>query len=349
MIEGAARRAAERIDRVGRDCADSRRLRELLLGEIGRHLRFDAYAWVLTDPETEVGSDPLADVPCLSELPRLIHLKYSTDVNRWTGLSAPVACLHAATNGHPEQALVWRELMAGYHVNDVASMVFRDRFGCWAFLDLWRTGAGPPFAAAEAEYLAAIVPNVTARLRRLQAATFDATQPTQENQGPVVLVLSPALAVRAQTGATDAYLRALVPPDSDRQPVPAGAYNVAAQLIANELGVDGHPPRARVCLRPGNWLSLRAARMAEPGTAADIAVTIEGVSALDRMDLFNRAHALSRREAALMLALAGGSDTRELAAALFVSENTVQDHLKSIFLKTGTRSRGALLARALGR
>lgn len=348
MTEAAMRRAAERIERVGRDCMDGRVLRELLLGEIGRHVDYDAYAWVLTDPETEVGSDPLADVPCFSELPRLIRLKYSTEVNRWTGLGAPVALLHASTNGHLEQALVWRELLSNYQVNDVASLVFRDRFGCWAFLDLWRTGASRPFRAADVEYLTAIAPKVTASLRRLQAATFDGAQPAHDRQGPVVMVLSPGLEVRAQTVDTDAYLRALVPLDGARQPVPAGAYNVGAQLIAHELGVDGHPPRARVYLRRGTWLTLSAARMAGPETAADIAVTIEAASAHDRMDLFSRAHALSRREAELMFALARGSDTRQLAEDLFVSENTIQDHLKSIFVKTGARSRRALLARALG-
>jgi DNA-binding CsgD family transcriptional regulator len=34
---------------------------------------------------------------------------------------------------------------------------------------------------------------------------------------------------------------------------------------------------------------------------------------------------------------------------LFLSENTVQDHLKSIFAKTGTRNRRTLLARLAGR
>jgi DNA-binding CsgD family transcriptional regulator len=33
---------------------------------------------------------------------------------------------------------------------------------------------------------------------------------------------------------------------------------------------------------------------------------------------------------------------------MFVSEHTVQDHFKSIFTKTATRNRRALLARALG-
>jgi DNA-binding CsgD family transcriptional regulator len=349
MTEARLRRAAEGIHRVGADCSDGRVLRELLLREIARHVDFQAYAWVLTDPETEVGADPLADVPTLPELPRLIRLKYSTEVNRWTGLTASVACLHAVTDGHLERALVWRQLWSKYQVSDVASVVFRDRFGCWAFLDLWRTGAAPPFAAAEVDYLAAIAPKITHRLRLLQAANFDAANPIRERPGPVVMVLSPELEVRAQSADTDAYLRALVPAEGDRRPIPAGAYNVGAQLIARELGVDDHPPRARVCLSPGTWLSLSAARMTGPlAAAADIAVTVEPVSATERMDLFSRAHGLSRREAELLAALSRGSDTRDLASRLHVSENTIQDHLKSIFAKTGARSRGALLARALG-
>ena len=46
--------------------------------------------------------------------------------------------------------------------------------------------------------------------------------------------------------------------------------------------------------------------------------------------------------------LATRSDTRELARRMRLSEHTVQDHLKSVFAKTGTRSRRDLLARALG-
>jgi DNA-binding CsgD family transcriptional regulator len=84
------------------------------------------------------------------------------------------------------------------------------------------------------------------------------------------------------------------------------------------------------------------------GPATDMAVTIEHASPADRIDLFGRAHGLSRREAELTAALTRGLDTRELAEELFVSENTIQDHLKSIFAKTGSRNRGTLLARALG-
>ena len=70
--------AGAMLDRVLRLCssgADARTLRLELLAEIRRAVGFDAYAWLLTDPETSVGSAPLADVPCLPELPRLIRLK----------------------------------------------------------------------------------------------------------------------------------------------------------------------------------------------------------------------------------------------------------------------------------
>ena len=76
---------------------DLREFRLSLIGELRRLVQFDAFAWLLTDPTSEVGSDPVADVPCLPELPRLIRLKYATDVNRWTGQTTPVARLHDIT------------------------------------------------------------------------------------------------------------------------------------------------------------------------------------------------------------------------------------------------------------
>lgn len=349
MAEPSARRAAERIERAGRDLEESRTLRKALLEEISRTVEFDAYAWLLTDPETWVGSDPLAEVPCLPELPKLIRIKYTTETNRWTSLAAPVNSLHAATGGRLDRSRLWREMLSDYEVSDVASVVFRDRFGCWGFLDLWRRGAGGLFSDADAEYLTAIAPGVSLMLRRCQARTFADSASAHVPPGPVVLVLSPELDVSAQTAATEAYLRALVPTEADRRPVPAGAYNVAAQLLANEAGVDSHPARARVHLGQGVWLSLRAARMATAGGAGgDVAVTIETASPAERMDLFCRANGLSPRETELVGALARGSGTREIARELFVSEHTVQDHLKSIFAKTGTANRRALLARALG-
>lgn len=323
---------------------DERSLRRALLDELRRKVPFDAYAWLLTDPETEVGTAPIADVPCLHELPRLVRLKYATPINRWTHQIDPVTRLHDATDGALERSLVWRELLRDHDVTDVASIVFRDRFGCWSFLDLWRIGT--VFTPTDAARLSADVVQVTQALRRCTARTFWHRPTTRfpDRTGPIVLVLSPALDVRAQTTETDRYLRSLVPPDADRAPVPAGAYNVAAQLLAVEDGVDGHPPVARVHLGEGEWLTLRAARMAD-----DIAVTIETSSPTDRLAILSRAARLTARESELVALLAEGADTRTVAGRMVVSEHTVQDHLKSIFVKTGAPNRRELLAQISGR
>lgn len=342
-------RAAERIEHVGGTDGSSRALRRALLEEIDRNVSFDAYAWLLTDPKTEVGCDPVADVPCMAQLPKLIRLKYATRTNRWTLMSTPVARLLEATGGNPARSLLWMELLAAHDVVDVASLVFRDRFGCWAFLDLWRIRPARPFSNEDAAYLRAIVPAVTDAIRRVQAESFHVTARASIPRGPAVLVLSPDLRVRAQTPDTETYLRALVPPLGDRQPVPAGAYNVGAQLLATEDGIDDHPACARVHLGHGAWLTLRAARIVESDQAEpDIAVSLEATSIHDRMELFSLAHGLSKRESEIVTACARGTDTRGLSQQLFVSENTIQDHFKSIFAKTGTRTRGELLAIARG-
>jgi hypothetical protein len=127
-----ADRFSEHVARVCASGADARTLRLELLAELGRLVPFDAYAWVLTDPGTSVGSAPLADVPALSELPRLIRLRYVTALNRWTSLTrTPVALLSEATGGELSRSLLWRELLSRHGVSDVASSVFRDRNGRW--------------------------------------------------------------------------------------------------------------------------------------------------------------------------------------------------------------------------
>lgn len=326
---------------------DARTLRLQLLDEIRAVVAFDAYAWLLTDPETSVGSAPLADVPCLPELPLLIRLKYLTRVNRWTALGdTPVALLREATGGDLSRSLLWRELLARHGIGDVASSVFKDRFGCWGFLDLWRS---TPFDQDEAAFLTEIAEPVTTALRRCQANTFVARSSLDQHRaGPVVLLLSPDLEVLAQTSETREYLRILVPPSAGAAPIPASAYNVAAQLLAVEAGVDPNPPMARVHLADGLWVTLRAARIGEASGEQDIAVTIEATSPAERVALFARAFGFSTRETELVGHLMTGSDTRELGRRMFLSEHTVQDHLKSIFAKTSAHSRRTLLSRALG-
>ena len=355
----ARARARERIEDIAAVSVDARNLRIEALTAIREVIGFDAYVWLLTDPATAVGAAPLAEVPCMKELPSLIKAKYATPLNRWTVLpqSAPVALLHAATHGDLAQSGLWRDVLSRYAIADVASAVFADQFGCWGFLDLWRDDTSQPFSSADAEFVASVLPPLTAALRRCQAYTFIAPSSPQRGQvGPIVLTLNDDLSIASRTAASQAWLDALLPPDPAERAIPASVYNVAAQLLATEQGIDAHPASARTHLADGFWLTLRAARLSAdererdgPASgAATLVVTIEEASAAERTDLFSRAHGLSGREHEVLDLLAAGSDTRTMARQMSLSEHTIQDHLKAVFFKTGAHDRVTLLSRALG-
>lgn len=341
----------ERIERLCRSSLDDRSLRAQILGELKRAVGFDAHVWLLTDPATTVGSAPLADVPCLPQLPTLIRLKYLTTVNRWSALLAartPVALLHESTMGDLTRSRMWRELLHSFGIRDVASVVLADSYGCWGFLDLWRID-GEPFSAPDAELLTDIAAPVCRALRRQQAMAFGlASTATSPVDGPAVLIMNDDLQIIGRTTAATQWLRALLPTASDRSPVPAAALNVAAQLLAIEAGVDDHPAVARASVSGRTWVTLRASRLESTNGTPQLAVSIEETPAGSRLDLFARCHGLSAREKQLLTMLARGADTGEIAGAMHIADYTVQDHLKSIFAKTSLTSRGAVITTALG-
>jgi DNA-binding NarL/FixJ family response regulator len=350
----ARARAGERIERICASTFDQRALRVEILGELQTSIGYDAYAWLLTDPSTTVGCAPLADVPCMPELPRLIKLKYLTTVNRWTELlssATPVGLLHQGTGGDLARSVMWQSMLRDLRVVDVASTVFHDRNGCWAFLDLWRTGTASPFTGADAALLTAITGPITVALRRCQARTFaDPTATLPHDEGPAVIMLDDDLQITARTTAATEWLQLLLPAAAGGSPIPAAAYNVAAQLLATITGIDDHASSARTYVPGRTWVTLRASRITSTRAedAPAIAVSIEQTPAAQRLDLFSRSHALTPREQHVLGLLAQGRDTRDIASAMSISDYTVQDHLKSIFTRTTLSTRNALITAAVG-
>ena len=164
-----------------------------------------------------------------------------------------------------------------------------------------------------------------------------------------MLLLTDALEQCAGTSEGDSRLRALLPTPPGHSPVPAVALNVAAQLLAREAGVDDHPPTARVHQGDGRWVEVRAARLGPgPRGPATLAVTIEPIAPARRVDVYCRAIELSARETDVVGSIVGGADTRRAARELGITEHTVNDHLRSVFAKSGTHSRAELVRAAHG-
>jgi DNA-binding CsgD family transcriptional regulator len=337
----------ERIDLICRRHDDERALRVAVLAELRTAIPFDAFAWLLTDPVTCVGSSPFAEVPVLSDLPLVIRAKYLTTVNRWTSLAPGVAAtLVGSSTVERSGSDRWCSMLSAYGVCDVASVVLRDAHGCWGFIDLWRRSGS--FEREECDTLGALCGLVVPALRRAQLSTFEAPS-TLDLDGPAVLLLNDDLAVVGQTDLSAHYLQALMPADAGRAVIPAAAFNVAAQLLAVEAGVDDRPAEARVHVPGRSWMTTSAARItATTSQGPSIAVSIEPTPPTERAALYGRIAGLTGRETDVLDTVVAGHDTRHAARLLAISEHTLQDHLKSIFAKTRTDSRRLLIARATG-
>ena len=87
---------------------------------------------------------------------------------------------------------------------------------------------------------------------------------------------------------------------------------------------------------------LHAARL--PGTAGDVvAIIIEEPSPAELAPILMMAYGLTPREREIACLTCRGRSTEQMSAELHITANTVQQHLTSVFDKTGVRSRRELV------
>lgn len=116
----------------------------------------------------------------------------------------------------------------------------------------------------------------------------------------------------------------------------------AVAARASHAKAAGIPARARAQTRSGQWLLLYGTTLAGEYDGR-VAVIVQPAGPNDIAPLVAQAYGLSARERDVARLCFRGLTTKEIAAILHISPYTVQDHLKSIFDKTGTRSRAELV------
>lgn len=358
MDSSRASRARERIERLAASRLDATELRLQVLEELRRVIGFEAHCWPLTDPATAAAATTLVDLPAI-DLARFLVLHHgANDVNRYTVLAmsrSRAGTLHAATGGDLAKSVHWRESLRQHGVGDELTAVFSDAYGCWGFLEIWRDDRRRPFGPDDTALLEQTAAAATTALRRSQIAACRSAEPTpgRDIDGAAVLVLDDDLRLVSGTSAGTRWLTRLDPTWAPPSPLPGFVYALAGRLIATETGLEHLPPSLRLPTCDNTWVTLRAGRLQGTDPPAScwhigtITITIETIAASDRLDLLSRTCALTNREREVLTAAAAGLPTRDLAKVLFVTENTVQEHFKSIFTKVGVNSRRELLS--LGR
>ncbi len=333
-----------------------------LTGAVARVLEravgFDGTCLLTLDPATLLPTGEVVEHGLDADArARLVEIELrEPDVNKFSDLArgrSPAAGLGVATHGNLDRSLRQRELRRPQGFADELRLVCADGTGAWGALTLLREAGRPLFTAAEVSFVASLADVLADGLR--QALLLRAAAPRGDGETGL-LVLGPDDGVALADRAADRWLDALGTGDAGGVRLPVAVRAVAARarsLMADEpadepAGDSAAPPgglaRARVRLPDGRWLVVLGSLL-EDATTPRVAVLLEPVRPAELAPLVADAYGLTPRERRVTELVARGLPTDAIAARLHLSAYTVQDHLKSVFAKTGSGSRGQVVAR----
>jgi DNA-binding CsgD family transcriptional regulator len=316
---------------------DSRTLRSRVIARLGRDVAYDAFCFGTIDPWTLLLTDDVSAGIPPGSAGLASHNEYLVaDVDKFADLARTgrtVGILSHSAGGDPSSSARFRTVLPVLGARHELRAVFVADGECWGALSLFRRGDRPDFTPAEAALVRALSRPVAAALRR--ACVKAAPAPPPGSAGPGVLVLDG----EGRTVVANATARHWMAEIGAMAP-----HEVSAAARAGR----GREAYLRVRSRTGRWLSLWGSPLdGDPRSGASVVIQPTPDSDLTRM--LTLTHGLTAREREVLEQVISGRSSAEIASALNVSRHTVQDHLKSVFAKFGVRSRGQLVAHALGR
>ncbi|WP_210583712.1 helix-turn-helix transcriptional regulator [Streptomyces sp. GESEQ-35] len=341
MNHSTRARAYERVARLTAAQVDLATFLDEASALLAKALPHDAACWHTMDPATlietgffleDMPNAPDAEVAALAYLP--------DDFNSFVALARSghhSGVLSAATGGRPEQSVRYRELLRPNNViGELRTSCVVDG-ACWGNFAFFReapadfTEDEQAFAHDLASLLGGGFRGAVVRARSRSSAV---------GLWPGLLLFDENRQVESATGPASHWLGELGfrgTPIED--PLPYALLTVAehARGGAGDASV-------RVRGESGVWVEVHASPVSG-GAPGRIAVILQSATAPSVAPLLSAAYGLTARERELVDLVLQGCGTGEIATRLFISPHTVQGHLKSIFAKTGVRSRRELVTR----
>jgi DNA-binding CsgD family transcriptional regulator len=347
MSDHATRRARDRIIRLTAQGLDLPTLWRESAGTIAKVVpHYMSPCWYTFDPMSLlVTSHFQTELP---ELPTewLAHEYYADDAHKMADVARSkrgFSTLHEATGGDPSRSPAWNEVIRPMGGDQELFVALRTRNGeAWGMLGLYREPDQPLFAPDEIQFLCDVAPYLAEGARR-GLLVGEAADP-EGSDAPGLVVLREDWSVESLTPGVDRWLAEL--PDSEwetRGRVPPVVLSVAGRALrtAEHADAPGEVALARVLSRTGRWVVLHGASLVADG-ARRVAVIVEPAHPGRVASLLMAAYGLTDREQDVTRLVLQGNSTAEIAARLRVSAQTVQQHLKNIFDKTGVHSRREL-------
>jgi DNA-binding CsgD family transcriptional regulator len=252
-----------------------------------------------------------------------------------------VALLSEIVGDHKDQSSIYRLILHPNGLEHQLRSVLALDGVHWGQLHIERRPDRPDFSSSEVAVVEALLPHLAHAFRRWVIAEPGTTGSASPPAVPGVILLDEDNEVDSMSPEAEHWLCEWGLSDLKRPPVAISAVVGAARARAD--GCSDSIPSARLRLRTGAWLHVRATHLARHDRRPHTAIVLERAGADHVAPLVARANQMTARESEIAILVLRGMSTSEIAAALFISSYTVQDHLKSIFDKVGVRSRRELV------
>jgi DNA-binding CsgD family transcriptional regulator len=317
----------------------------------------DATCWHTLDPETLVMT---SDAPeelveegvftpqtAMAAGEAIVASEYlREDVNTFAALAsrrAPVGILSDATRGRPERSARYRDVLAPAGIPFELRAAFVTRGRCWGAVHIARRDDKRDFTREDASALARVSGAIADGIRT--AVRFDAARRPDDPSAPGLVVLGPANEVELITAPARELLAALHNPvATETNDTPPLALLALASHVRSHTPGTNHGADAVAVPSSSGWITLHAS-LPEGHGEGRVAIVVERSANQLATALRLEAHGVTPREREVAALLAQGLTNPEIAARLVLSPFTVQDHIKSLFEKTGVASRQELVAR----
>jgi DNA-binding CsgD family transcriptional regulator len=348
---------ADEVVGLGRRALPREQYYRELAPRLRRVIDCDALCWHTLDPATLLMTSDAPEelvssgiltpetAPPAGEL--LVTREYMGDgINTFAGLArkrVPVGILSEATGGRPDRSSRYRDLLAPSGIPFELRAAFVSRGRAWGAVHIARRADQRDFAPADAAALARVAGAIADGIRT--SLRFDAARRAQGAGAPGLVILGATGEVELITPPARELIAALRSPvvtDSEETP-PTVLLALAAHARRSAREASPQPGAVAVPSAIG-WITLHAS-LPEGGADGSVAIVLERVASEPATALRLETHGVTEREREVAVLLAQGLTNPDIAATLVLSPYTVQDHIKSLFEKTGVNSRQELVAR----
>jgi DNA-binding CsgD family transcriptional regulator len=337
------RQARDRLIRLAGANTDVLDLLRETVAVLHAALPVEGWCGLVLDPATAVKTGSVHYAGLSGELFRhALDLEYRhKDVNQFAELARaphPAAVLAQSCDGQPQRSARYREVLTPAGYEHELRLVLRERGAPWGGFVFLRERGSAPFTQADSDLLASVSGPLAQSIRRASLRSkVDGSRHIGKHPG--LLILDADHRVESITPGTEYLLAGILDHPPSTNPLPAALQAVAAQTLGS---TDAAPTQARIATRHGSWITVYGWRL-EPSPPR-IALSVESARPETAAGLVLESYGLSPRERQVADLILTGHSTHEIARRLFLSPHTVRDHLKAIFIKTGTHSRGELVA-----